>query len=115
LPRKIFGAIKNSFIERVAAGKNHSLALSNEGVAFGWGSNLESQLGVSKLDSPVVTFPIKLQLMGTYGKSKKSSVKLIRANGNYSLFLTEAKRCYVSDINSISFVQISIDRASVVN
>lgn len=114
-PNKIFGSCKNGFIERVAAGKNHSLALSNEGVAHGWGSNHESQLGVSKVDTPIVQRPIQLQGIVTYSGSKRNGVKMIRANENCSLFLTESRKWFVSNQNSTGFVQVYIDSGSVSN
>lgn len=114
-PKKIFGSLKRCFIERVAAGHNHSLALSNEGVAHGWGSNFESQLGVSKIDDPLVRRPIQLQCINCYSNSKRNGVRMIRANGNYSLFLTEARKCYVSDPNSTGFVLIHLESGYVSN
>jgi alpha-tubulin suppressor-like RCC1 family protein len=60
-PKKIFGSLKKHFIERVAAGKNHSLALSNDGVAHGWGDNTYSQIGMSKIEFPVVYRPSELK------------------------------------------------------
>ena len=114
-PKKIFGSLKNGFIERVAAGRNHSLALSNEGTAHGWGSNLESQLGINKVETPIVHRPIQLQWVTSYTNSKKNGIKMIRANENCSLFLTESRKCFVSNENSASFVQIYLDSGSVSN
>ena len=60
-PKKIFGSLKKAFIVRVAAGENHSLALSNEGIVHGWGSNTKAQLGFNIIDSLAVHKPIELQ------------------------------------------------------
>lgn len=91
-PKKIFGSLKKHFIERVAAGKNHSLALSNDGVAHGWGDNTYSQIGMSKVEFPVVHRPSEIKCITCYSNSKKNGVKMIRANGDYSLLLTEGRR-----------------------
>jgi len=91
-PKKIFGSLKRHFIERVAAGKNHSLALSNSGVPCGWGDNSYSQLGINKVDTLVAFRPTDLKCISCYSGSKKNGIKMIRANGNYSLFLSESRR-----------------------
>lgn len=114
-PKKVFGSIKNNFIERVAAGDNHSLALSNEGIAYGWGSNSDSQLGFNKSDSLIIHKSVQLQCVTTFSKSKKKGIKIIRANGNQTLLLTEASKCFVSDSKSTSFVQINLESGYVSN
>jgi hypothetical protein len=40
---------------------------------------------------------------------------MIRANGDYSLLLTEGRRCFVSDTNSIGFIQIQLESGYVSN
>jgi alpha-tubulin suppressor-like RCC1 family protein len=114
-PKKIFGSIKKTFIERVAAGEHHSLALSNDNVAHGWGSNAESQLGFNKSDSLVVYKAVQLQCVTTFSNTKKRGIRIIRASGNHTLLLTESLKCFVSDSKSTSFVQINLESGYVSN
>lgn len=67
----------NKFIS-IAAGYNHSLAISEDGSLFGWGSNKDLQLGkVKHLETENVFYlPIKI--------NDESNWKKVFADGNFS-------------------------------
>ena len=47
--------------EKVAAGSNHSAAISSDGVVFLWGASASGRLGNGDLDADVVIEPVKLR------------------------------------------------------
>ena len=111
-PKKIFGALNKAFICKVECGDNHSVVLSKDGLVYGWGSNMEWQLGISNSDSQIVPRPKQLTCTGTYSKAKKCGIKIVRANGNYTLITTDNGKCFVSAPNSSTFLQVFINNGS---
>ncbi|XP_053978763.1 X-linked retinitis pigmentosa GTPase regulator [Hylaeus volcanicus] len=73
-------------IVQVAAGSYHSLALTDDGGVFAWGSNLEGQLGLPDV-SGLVNKPTKVHI--------PEPVKQISAGYYHSAFLTESGLVYV--------------------
>ena len=45
------------FLKQVALGSAHTLALTDRGVMFAWGSNEKGQLGLSSLDDKHLSKP----------------------------------------------------------
>lgn len=66
-------------IVQLAAGSYHSLALTDDGGVFAWGSNLEGQLGLPDI-SGLVNKPTKVHI--------PEPVKQISAGYYHSIFLT---------------------------
>jgi alpha-tubulin suppressor-like RCC1 family protein len=54
-------SLKN--IKAVYAGKDYSLALSNDGILYGWGNNTNQIL--SKSDKKIISAPVALNLPGS--------------------------------------------------
>ncbi|XP_076163847.1 uncharacterized protein LOC143144872 isoform X2 [Ptiloglossa arizonensis] len=73
-------------IVQLAAGSYHSLALTDDGGVFAWGSNLEGQLGLPDI-SGLVNKPTKVHI--------PEPVKQISAGYYHSIFLTESGLVYV--------------------
>lgn len=111
-PKKIFGALSKVFVCKVETGHNHSIALGKDGSIYGWGSNLECQLGMNNIDCPTQTRPLQLSCCSVYSKGKKSGVRVARANGNFTCITTDSGKCYVSAPNSPTFCQIFINNGS---
>ncbi|EGR28585.1 regulator of chromosome condensation, putative [Ichthyophthirius multifiliis] len=51
LPEKICGQLEGVFVKQIAAGDAHSLALAQNGQVFGWGYNINGQLGLGQQQS----------------------------------------------------------------
>ncbi|CAL7951444.1 unnamed protein product [Xylocopa violacea] len=75
-----------SEIVQIAAGSHHSLALTNSGGVFAWGSNLEGQLGLPDV-SGLMNKPTVVHI--------PEPVKKIAAGYYHSTFLTESGLVFV--------------------
>lgn len=73
-------------ILQIAAGTQHSIALTNDGKLLAWGSNLEGQLGLSGT-SGLINKPTEVQI--------PEPIKQISAGYYHSAFLTESGSVYV--------------------
>ncbi|XP_044007230.1 X-linked retinitis pigmentosa GTPase regulator isoform X2 [Aphidius gifuensis] len=73
-------------ILQIAAGTQHSLALTNDGMVLAWGSNLEGQLGLSGT-SGLINKPTEVPM--------PEPIKQISAGYYHSAFLTESGSVYV--------------------
>ncbi|XP_017877313.1 X-linked retinitis pigmentosa GTPase regulator [Ceratina calcarata] len=78
--------LAGSKIVQIAAGSHHSLALTNDGGVFAWGSNLEGQLGLPDVPG-LVNKPTKVHI--------PEPVKQISTGYYHSTFLTESGLVYV--------------------
>ncbi|XP_050402259.2 probable E3 ubiquitin-protein ligase HERC1 [Patella vulgata] len=56
---QVIAALKEYFIEDIAVGAEHTLALTSTGEVWAWGSNSDGQLGIRHLNSPVKE-PVKV-------------------------------------------------------
>ena len=85
------GALSGKKIETVALGQNHSLALSDEGEIFSWGSNGYGQLGYSlprtalKDEDPVQDLPRQI-----FGPLKREVVLGVAASRIHSVAYTSS-------------------------
>ncbi len=88
IPTKITIGIQGEDIASVATGYNHTLALTENGKVYSWGSNETGQLG---LESPAAQdTPTQIK-----GDLLQKRVISISANNNYSMALTEDGNVYV--------------------
>ena len=74
-------AEKNESISNIAAGRDHTLAVSNQGNLYSWGANTYGQLGVNSRDNRY--FPV--QVKGYNGGGYLTDVILIGAGAEHSL------------------------------
>lgn len=72
---------KNESISNIAAGRDHTLAVSNQGNLYSWGANTYGQLGVNSRDNRY--FPV--QVKGYNGGGYLTDVILIGAGAEHSL------------------------------
>ncbi|KAH7029039.1 regulator of chromosome condensation 1/beta-lactamase-inhibitor protein II [Microdochium trichocladiopsis] len=86
--------LKGFKVSQIAAGDNHSLALSKDGKVFVWGDNTSGQLGFeTENEIPYVDGPIPLPFSKLYaGTKQKPVVTSIAAGGNNSYFTIDATR-----------------------
>jgi alpha-tubulin suppressor-like RCC1 family protein len=80
-------------VRRIAAGKDHSLAITNDGAVFTWGRGDAGQLGHGCFMD--VSDPKQVMALAPLSRKDESSWRIIEAagGGEFSLFLTE-KRGY---------------------
>ncbi|MCI5604818.1 MAG: hypothetical protein MR413_04125, partial [Clostridia bacterium] len=72
---------KNESISNIIAGKNHTLAVSNQGKLYSWGANESGQLGINSTAGKY--FPV--QVRGYNGGGFLTDVILIGAGADHSL------------------------------
>lgn len=75
-------------IVKVSAGKAHSLALTDSGDVYAWGSNSDGQLGVSGIPTVGSSTPLRVSL------PEGVVVKQIMAGADFSYVLSEDGRAY---------------------
>jgi alpha-tubulin suppressor-like RCC1 family protein len=78
---RLTNGISEPTVSAVAAGDEHSMALTSDGRVFAWGRNSDGQLGTGTLDS--VSQPVQLQVSG---------IRMIAAGGFHSLAASESGR-----------------------
>lgn len=63
-PLLVRGALENERVTSVACGFNHTIALTDGGVVYGWGFNKDGRVGVSGVNSigpaNIISFPAKV-------------------------------------------------------
>jgi len=96
-PKKVIGLDKQ-FIHDVACGDNHSLALDMNRDVFGWGSNLEGQLGIDMSVCTSMSQPRKLILYEFMNSSNREHFVSIQARKKYSVMTAESRYIYVSQV-----------------
>lgn len=93
LPKKIEGALANNFVQDIACGDKHTLALTENGKVYSWGCGEDGQLGhgvsVKKIDHPKHIIDIDFSKTDSHGS--KARVESIYAGGSYSAAMTNTK------------------------
>jgi alpha-tubulin suppressor-like RCC1 family protein len=90
------GALAGKRIIAIAAGWDHSLALSADGAVFAWGSNGSGQLG----DGTTVNSDVPVAVR-TDGALSGKTVTAISAGGYHSLALTSEGTVYAWGLNDV--------------
>ena len=89
------GALTGKTITSIAAGDNHSLALSSDGEVFAWGSNSYGKLGTEAWQDSSVPLPVD-----TRGVLRGKVVTAISAGHRHSLALTSDGEVFAWGSNS---------------
>lgn len=79
-------------IDIVAAGRDHTLSLSRDGLVFGWGGNGRGQLGQGHRDNVTSPMPI---VIGSVASTAPRKVSLIACGDRHSVLLSQAGAVYV--------------------
>lgn len=90
---------KKSIVRRIAAGKDHSLAISYDGAAFTWGRGDSGQLGHGSfmdVARPKQVMALSGTTMATSSSSSGFSVLDVAGGSDFSLFLTTTGVAFVS-------------------
>jgi alpha-tubulin suppressor-like RCC1 family protein len=85
-------------IKAIAAGGSHSLALSNTGTVYAWGSNTYGQLG----DNTTTNRLVPVQVKGVGGSGTLTSITAISAGTSHSLAANGSGAAYAWGLNSSS-------------
>jgi alpha-tubulin suppressor-like RCC1 family protein len=83
------GALSGKTVVAIAAGENHSLALSADGEVIAWGENTDGKLGNGSTTAPGV--PVKVDAAGALAGKR---VVAIAAGDNHSAVLTADGRVF---------------------
>lgn len=97
LPEPIHDAALLGPARLISAGWNHSLALTEDGHVFSWGSNSEGQLGDGTVQDRLLPVPVLLP-------ASFLPMGLVAANGQWSLFLSadgEILGCGANDASQL--------------
>ena len=63
-PRRVEGQLRRRFVRAIAAGHNHSGAITSGGDVYGWGDNRHGQLGIGTPAGSQYSSPIAVPLFG---------------------------------------------------
>lgn len=103
-------SLKNIFIVQIAAGAHHSLALSDDGRAFGWGSNVRGQLNVCQeiTDRTDQLTPLELKLFDNVDEQSSAlTFKAIAAGDGVSLLLTKhTAQVYQLGVEGVKLIEL---------
>jgi len=108
-PRRIKGALENKVVVQVACGDAHSLALTRDGLVFGWGYSYYGQLGTG-ITSESPDPGVSLQVLEPVLVDKLMNVNItdIYAGATFSLFLSDKKELYGCGLNESN--QLGIEK-----
>lgn len=87
----------------IAAGKYHSLFLTDLGKVYGIGNNRFGQLGLNNTEVPIANDFVKIEF------EKDEFIKEIKTGDNHNIFLTDKGKIYVNGDNSIGQVNGVLD------
>lgn len=89
-------------IKKIVCGENHTIAISNEGQVYGWGSNSQLQLShldeFSKVAEPLIAVynPIRLSAL----MDSNNQVLDVAAGSEFSVFVTKNKMTQETEVFS---------------
>ena len=94
VPVAVTGALAGKTVVAIAAGTNHSLALTSNGTVFAWGANIDGQLG----NNSTVTSPVPVAVDAS-GVLAGKTVVAIAAGDKHSMALTSDGKVYAWGAN----------------
>lgn len=109
------GRKKKSIVRRIAAGKDHSLAISYDGAAFTWGRGDSGQLGHGSFVDVARPKQVMALSSTSISISQGFSVLDVAGGSDYSLFLTTTGDAYISgrDSSSLSSSGLANDASTL--
>lgn len=94
-PKRVQGVLDMLFVSQVACGDAHSLALTSQGLVYGWGYTNSGQLGlgVSQDNYEPGVSKYDLQLMEPVLIERLKQIKIVEifAGSTFSLFMSDKK------------------------
>jgi len=84
LPSKVEDLVGQRVV-RIAASKDHSLAVTDEGLLFSWGSNEKGQLGLIAFNRKQSLRPRRVKLPRDDGEARRPLVVLVAASPSHSV------------------------------
>jgi alpha-tubulin suppressor-like RCC1 family protein len=94
-PVQCLGALIDKTITRITCGYRHSFAIDNSGNLYGWGSNIDSQIGTGSVDMNI-TSPVHVEM--------PRPVVQAAAATNHSLAVTDLGELYMWGLsNALGF------------
>lgn len=93
-------AFENVFIEKIESGTNHSVAISKDGKAYGWGWNEFYQLGLADKSNQLRPVVIKVY---------QHSIESVVCSQVHTLFLTREGSMFVTNKDSATLQLVQTD------
>ena len=103
------GALAGKTIRMVAAGETHSLAVDTAGNVYGWGSNLNGQLG-----SGVTATVQKLPVLVNTGSLAGATIVAVAAGNGHSMALTSTGKLITWGLNAYGQLGNRLTAASTI-